>query len=80
VPNLINTCDRRNRSTTAPQALLPMNNNLVITQAKFSAERVRKEAGANRPAQIDEVFLLALGRLPSQCQAMFSLYEFAYRQ
>ncbi|MFM8393551.1 MAG: PSD1 and planctomycete cytochrome C domain-containing protein, partial [Acidobacteriota bacterium] len=29
-PNLINSCERRNRSTIAPQALLMMNNNFVI--------------------------------------------------
>jgi hypothetical protein len=72
-PNLINTCDRRNRSTIAPQALLLMNNNFVITQAKLFAERVRKEAGANRPAQVDKAFLLALGRLPSQSEKTSSL-------
>ncbi len=67
-PNLINTCDRRNRSTIAPQALLLMNNNFVITQAKFFAERLRKEAGLDKAAQIDRGFLLALGRLPSQSE------------
>src|SRR5205823_15005446 len=41
-PNLINTCDRRNRSTIAPQALLLMNNNFVITQSRLFAERLRK--------------------------------------
>jgi len=64
-PNLINTCDRRNRSTIAPQALLLMNNNFVITQARFFAERLRKEAGADVSALIDKAFLIALGRLPS---------------
>ena len=67
-PNLINTCDRRNRSTIAPQALLLMNNNFVITQAKFFAERLRKEAGVNATAQVEKAFLLALGRMPSQLE------------
>jgi hypothetical protein len=65
-PNLINTCDRRNRSTIAPQALLLMNNNFVITQARFFAERLRKEAGNDIGAQVEKAFLLALGRSPSQ--------------
>ena len=64
-PNLINTCDRRNRSTIAPQALMLMNDNFVIFQAKKFAERLRQEAGADPAAQIDRAFLLALGRLPS---------------
>jgi hypothetical protein len=61
-PNLINTCDRRNRSTIAPQALLLMNNNFVIAQSRFFAERLRKEAGNDAGAQVDRAFQLALGR------------------
>ncbi len=72
-PNLINTCDRRNRSTIAPQALLLMNNNFVITQARFFADRLRKEAGGNAGAQVDRAFLIALGRLPSQTEKTSSL-------
>jgi hypothetical protein len=64
-PNLVNTCDRRNRSTIAPQALLLMNNNFVIVQARLFAERLRKEAGADPAAQVTRAFQLALGRDPS---------------
>src|SRR5204863_8223042 len=64
-PNLVNTCDRRNRSTIAPQALLLMNNNLVILQAKHFAERLVKEAGGSVELQVDRAFRLALGRPPS---------------
>jgi hypothetical protein len=64
-PNLINTCDRRNRSTIAPQALLLMNNNFVIAQSRFFAERLRKEAGKDPGAQVDRAFHLALGRPPT---------------
>lgn len=65
-PNLINTCDRRNRSTIAPQALLMMNNNFIITQARLFAARLQKEAGPAVGAQVDRAFLLALGRPPSE--------------
>jgi cytochrome c553 len=61
-PNLINTCDRRNRSTIAPQALLLMNNNFVLTQSRLFAERLHKEAGNDPGAQVEKAFLLALGR------------------
>jgi hypothetical protein len=64
-PNLVNSCDRRNRSITAPQALLLMNNNFVTTHAKHFAERLRKEAGEDVDAQIQRGFELAFGRAPS---------------
>jgi len=63
-PNLVNSCDRRNRSTIAPQALLLMNNNFVLVQARMFAERVKKEAGAGFEAQIDRAWRLTLGRAP----------------
>ena len=63
-PNLINSCERRNRSTIAPQALLMMNNNFVISEAKIFAERLRREAGDQVKAQVDRAFNLALGRAP----------------
>jgi mono/diheme cytochrome c family protein len=63
-PNLINSCERRNRSTIAPQALLMMNNNFIITEAKFFAERLRREAGKDAGAQIELAYKLALGRAP----------------
>ena len=72
-PNLINTCDRRNRSTIAPQALLLMNNNFVITQAKYFAERLRKEAGADAGEQVNRAFLVALGRTPSASERAASI-------
>jgi hypothetical protein len=65
-PNLINTCDRRNRSTIAPQALLLMNNNFVISQSRMFADRLRKEAGNDTNGQIEKAFLLALGRPATQ--------------
>ena len=72
-PNLINTCDRRNRSTIAPQALMMMNNNFVITQAKQFAARLRKEAGNDTAAQVDRAFLLALGRVPNPSERTSSI-------
>ena len=63
-PNLINSIDRRNRSTVAPQALILMNNAFVIYQAGKFAARLRREAGSDAGAQIDLGFRLALGRRP----------------
>lgn len=75
-PNLINSCERRNRSTIAPQALLLMNNNFVITEAKFFAERLRKDAGEDAKAQVERAFRLALGRVPTQFE-LAKAVEFA---
>jgi hypothetical protein len=63
-PNLVNSNDRRNRSTIAPQALLLMNNTFMLAQAKHFAERIRREAGEDAAAQVDRAFTLALSRAP----------------
>ena len=43
-----------------------MNNNFIITEAKFFAERLRREAGNDVKAQVDRAYGLALGRAPSE--------------
>jgi hypothetical protein len=63
-PNLVNSVDRRNRSTVAPQALLLMNNATVLFHARKFAERVRSAAGEGVDAQVDAAFRFALGRFP----------------
>ena len=65
-PDLINSCDRRNRSTIAPQALLLMNNAFVILQAEFFAQRVEREVGRDVAAQVERAFQLALARPPTE--------------
>ncbi|MGH9657086.1 MAG: DUF1553 domain-containing protein, partial [Bryobacteraceae bacterium] len=67
-PNLVTSCDRRNRSTIAPQALLLMNNSLVILQAKFFAQRLETEAPQSATARIDRAWQLALGRPPLESE------------
>lgn len=67
-PNLVNSTDRRNRTTIAPQALILMNNPMVLFQAGKFAERVRAEAGANAGRQVDRAFTLALGRAPDDAE------------
>jgi hypothetical protein len=77
-PNLVNSTDRRNRTTIAPQALILMNNPMVLFQAEKFAERVRAEAGADPRRQVDRAFILALGRAPEpseQSRAMTFIGE-----
>jgi hypothetical protein len=67
-PNLINSIDRRNRTTIAPQALILMNNQMVLFQAGKLAERLREEVGDDVRAQVDRAFLLALSRPPDEIE------------
>ena len=41
-----------------------MNNNFVLTEAEYFAERLRREAGPER-AQVELAYQLALGRSPT---------------
>jgi mono/diheme cytochrome c family protein len=52
-------------STVSPQALALMNNEFILEQAGYFAERVAREAGADLRAQIVRAFQLALNRPPS---------------
>jgi hypothetical protein len=72
-PNLVNSADRRNRTTIAPQALILMNNGMVLTQAKVFAARVSKDAGADPAKQVDRAFRLALARPPDAVEAKQSI-------
>ncbi len=63
-PDMVSSCSKRTRSTVAPQALLLMNNAEVLLQAKYFAQRVTVEAGADIGAQVDWAFMLALSRSP----------------
>ncbi len=57
--------DRRPITTIAPQALLMLNSRFMRDQAAILAERVAEHAPDDPAAQMDQAFLLALGRLPS---------------
>jgi mono/diheme cytochrome c family protein len=72
-PNLINSVDRRNRSTVAPQALILMNNATIVFQATKFAERVRREAGEEPAAQVHRAFRLAVGRPPDADETVKSV-------
>jgi mono/diheme cytochrome c family protein len=67
-PDMISSCDRRNRSTIAPQALLLMNNAFVIEQSEHFARRIEREAGTDVSRQVHRAFELALSRAPKQSE------------
>src|SRR5690606_6418697 len=55
-PDMTAHCAERTTSTVSPQALLLMNNAEVIRQAKYFAQRLTREAGADPEAQVERAF------------------------
>lgn len=64
-PDRNEACSRRFETTTAPQALMLLNDKLYAERAKQFAERVAREAGSDMDAMIDRAYLLALTRRPT---------------
>jgi mono/diheme cytochrome c family protein len=60
-------------STVSPQALALMNNEFVLEQAGYFAERIEREAGSDKRAQVGRAFRIALGREPSAKEIEWSL-------
>jgi hypothetical protein len=58
------TCPRRNVTTTAPQALMLLNDKWALEEARWFAGRVLREVGAKPDAVIERSYRLALGRPP----------------
>ena len=65
MPDTHETCGRRNVTTTAPQALLLLNDKLVLGWAKAFAARVRESAPENADRQVEEAYRIAYSRRPS---------------
>jgi hypothetical protein len=61
-PDTHEPCARRQVTTTAPQALLLLNDETVLRLADKFADRVAKEAGPERDKQVDRAYMLAYGR------------------
>jgi hypothetical protein len=76
-PNV--TCERRNTTTVPTQALTLSNNEFVLIQAKYFAERVVREAGSQPEQQIQTLYRVALSRVPDQ-QELKSALSFVQRQ
>lgn len=61
-PNV--TCEMRNVTTVPTQALTLLNNEFVLIQARFFAQRVLREAGDDPAAQIRAFYRIAYSRKP----------------
>ncbi|HUY92838.1 MAG TPA: DUF1549 and DUF1553 domain-containing protein [Pirellulales bacterium] len=66
-PDTNGSCEQRQVSTVAPQALTLLNGEFVQEAAKHFAARLTSEA-ADAPARIERAYLLALARLPSDAE------------
>ena len=64
-PQLRPNCLVRNRSTVSSQALQLMNSETVRASSRFMAGRVIDTVGRDPEAQVERVYLAALGRPPS---------------
>jgi cytochrome c553 len=66
-PDMNVTAGARNVSTVPTQALTLLNNPFVLAQAKWFADRIRKEATAPR-AQVDLAYRIALARVATEAE------------
>ena len=62
------SCPKRHVSTVPLQALYLLNNEFVLKRAEALARRVLARAGRERGRQIEEAFLLTLGRGPESAE------------
>jgi hypothetical protein len=69
-PDANETCARRYTTTTAPQALMLLNDKVALEVARAFAARVLAEAGADPARLIDRACRLALGRAPDAGEQM----------
>jgi hypothetical protein len=72
-PDTTCSCEKRPVSTTAPQALTFLNGAFLRQQAKYFADRLRKEAGPEPRDQVRRAFALALCRPAREEELRLSL-------
>ncbi len=65
-PDLNVTCEKRNVTTVPTQALTLLNNEFVLLQAGYLAERALREAGNDPAKQIGQLYRIALSRPPTE--------------
>jgi hypothetical protein len=60
------TTEKRNVSTVSTQALTLLNNEFVLLQSRYLAERIEREAGTDAAAQVTLLYRITLGRWPTE--------------
>lgn len=76
-PSPANLVPARNTTTTALQSLALLNNDFMLRQSNYFAERVMAEASLDSKSQATRAFALAFGRTPSidEAEAAESLVQ-----
>ena len=74
------SCARRHTSTTALQSLFLLNNDFVLARSRKLAERLIREVGSDRRAQIETAFQWTLARLPDEDERQAAEQFFAALQ
>jgi hypothetical protein len=64
MPRMDPNCNSRAASTVAPQALMLMNNDFVVSESAALAERVQREVGDEVEKQVAHTWKLVYGREP----------------
>jgi hypothetical protein len=72
-PDTLLSCQRREQSTHAPQALELLNGEFSNSMARALAGRVMREAGPRHDKQVDRTFRLTLGRDPAAAEKKAAL-------
>jgi hypothetical protein len=73
------SCNRRYTSTVPTQALVLLNDEFVLRQAQFFADRIAIEAGSDPAAEVVRAYQIALGREPEKEEMRLNL-DFLLRQ
>lgn len=68
LPDNSTPCALRESSTSAPQALMLLNDAVAIEAAQALATRVEREAEGDLPQQISRIFAIALQRRPDEVE------------
>lgn len=68
IAGVVPNCDRRSTSTVAPQALLMMNNEVVVRMSEKFAARVMTDVGEDSAAQARRAWSLAFGQAPTESE------------
>ncbi len=72
-PDTIGSCARRNRSTVAPQALILMNNSVLVLHSQKFADRLKEESAGDKTKFVQLAFEHAFSRPPSEKELADSL-------
>jgi hypothetical protein len=68
-PDTMTTCERRTITTVPTQALTLLNDEFVLLQSRYFAERVKKAAGDDPAEETRQAYRIALSREPSAKEA-----------